>query len=82
MNEEHDAENIQKPEKKLGGPGKPARRQMSAGDTKKGAGGAEKVEMHSVLPHPQAPTHVTAGRMTGCLPPPPLFQNRKPMTHI
>ena len=35
MNEEHDAENIQKPEKKLGGPGKPARRQMSAGDTKK-----------------------------------------------
>ena len=36
--------------------------------------------MHSVLPHPRAPTHVTAGRMTGCLPP-PLFQNVG-MTHM
>ena len=60
-------------EKKLGGPG--SRLEADECWRHKKVREAEKVEMHSVLPHPRAPTHVTAGRMTGCLPPTPFSES-------
>ena len=56
--------------------------QMDCGNAKRGGGWAEKLERHPVMLHPQAPSHVTAGRVIGFPPHSFNFQNRLPVEHI
>ena len=72
----------EKPGKKLGGLGCPVWNQMDCGNAKRGGGWAEKLERHPVMLHPQAPSHVTAGRVIGFPPHSFNFQNRLPVEHI